>query len=480
MAIARSHLIINGHRAVDLLLTAVAFSGSYFMKKYLDLGIYRGISQDPNYWAVLFLVLISWYISFNLFGIYGSYRNRSLSRIVFDMIKAVVTGFAVLNVAMYLLKFPYVSRGMIAIFVALNVLLLAISKSVIYTVLNRYRKSSYNVQNIVLVGSGEGAEAFVDIVHSRYPDGYRILGCVDEGSEKIGKRIGGDVEIVCSLDSLETLLTGNSVDEVIFTMPMDKLPEVEAYILLAEKMGINVRFLPEWLIQPVKLNPMIGSLRIENFLEIPTLTLKTTPNHEGMLFIKNALDYLMGVIFLLLSLPLFPIIAAGIMLSSKGPVFFRQNRSGLNGRQFTFYKFRTMQAEAERTRHDLDDLNEADGPVFKIKKDPRIIPGIGPILRASGLDELPQLFNVLKGEMSLVGPRPPIPEEVEKYDVWQRRRLSMKPGMTCLWQVSKNRNYMEFKEWMNLDLEYIDNWSLWLDAKIIMKTIVVLAQYSGH
>jgi len=155
-------------------------------------------------------------------------------------------------------------------------------------------------------------------------------------------------------------------------------------------------------------------------------------------------------------------------------------RCCLNGRRFMVYKFRTMVADAEKRFNEVKALNEADGPVFKIKKDPRIIPYIGALLRKSSLDELPQLINVLKGEMSLVGPRPPIPAEVEKYDVWQRRRLSMKPGLTCLWQTKPGRNEERFEEWMNLDLSYIDNWSLGLDFKILLKTIPVILKGAGR
>jgi len=166
----------------------------------------------------------------------------------------------------------------------------------------------------------------------------------------------------------------------------------------------------------------------------------------------------------------FIIIAIAIKFCSKGPVFYKQERIGLNGRKFIFYKFRSMVMDAEQRRDEVDSMNESDGPAFKIKKDPRIISYIGTFLRKTSMDELPQLINVLKGEMSIVGPRPPIPSEVEKYDNWQRRRLSMKPGLTCLWQTTPCRNDVCFDEWMNLDLQYIDNWSLGLDFKILLKT----------
>jgi len=172
--------------------------------------------------------------------------------------------------------------------------------------------------------------------------------------------------------------------------------------------------------------------------------------------------------------PLFLAIAIAIKATSKGPVFFRQERCSLNGRKFTLYKFRTMDSDAELKQGELLERNEMKGPVFKIEDDPRIT-SVGKVLRKFSLDEFPQLWNVFEGDMSLVGPRPPIPAEVEKYESWHRRRLSMRPGITCLWQVGGRNKITDFDEWTKLDLEYIDKWSLWLDFKILFKTIPVVA-----
>jgi exopolysaccharide biosynthesis polyprenyl glycosylphosphotransferase len=221
-------------------------------------------------------------------------------------------------------------------------------------------------------------------------------------------------------------------------------------------------------------------IQIKDFLGIPTMSFTSSPVERGEIFIKNILDYLCSVVLFVVCLPFFIIISILIKLSSEGPVFFKQERCGLQGRRFMVYKFRTMVIDAEKRRQVIDEYNEADGPVFKIKKDPRIIPYIGTFLRKTGFDELPQLINVLKGEMSLVGPRPPIPSEVEKYDFWQRRRLSMKPGITCLWQCAPKRNDIRFKDWMKLDLKYIDNWSLKLDFKILFKTALVVLTGQGR
>jgi len=204
----------------------------------------------------------------------------------------------------------------------------------------------------------------------------------------------------------------------------------------------------------------------------PLMSFETTFGQEWQLFIKRIIDLTVSFFSLILLSPVLLIVAFLIKLTSRGAIFFRQKRIGLNGRTFTLYKFRTMYSDAEDKIAELEHLNEMDGPVFKIKNDPRITP-LGRVLRKFSIDEFPQLFNVFTGQMSLVGPRPPIPGEVGEYHHWQKRRLSMRPGLSCLWQVS-GRNKVSFAKWMELDLQYIDEWSLWLDFTILMKTIPVV------
>jgi exopolysaccharide biosynthesis polyprenyl glycosylphosphotransferase len=208
------------------------------------------------------------------------------------------------------------------------------------------------------------------------------------------------------------------------------------------------------------------------------LTLSSTPRKGFELFVKAVIDRGVAIVGLILLAPFFALLALLIKLESRGPVFFQQQRSGLNGRVFTLYKFRSMVCDAEARKAELEQSNEMDGPVFKMAKDPRIT-RIGAFLRRTSLDELPQLINVARGEMSLVGPRPPLPQEVQAYEPWQRRRLSMKPGLTCIWQVS-GRNNINFEQWMKMDLEYIDRWSLWFDFQLLLKTLPAVFMGTGR
>lgn len=218
---------------------------------------------------------------------------------------------------------------------------------------------------------------------------------------------------------------------------------------------------------------------VDHLAQVPLLTFSSTPQNDFALLLKRALDVALSALVLVVLSPLFLVMALLIILTSRGPVFYRQTRCGLGGRRFTLLKFRSMVSNADQLLHHLEELNEVDGPVFKMRNDPRCTV-IGRWMRMLSLDELPQLWNVLRGDMSLVGPRPPLPAEVEQYESWQRRRLRMRPGLTCLW-VLEGRSRLQFDRWVKLDLLYIDNWSVWLDFKILLRTIpTVLSSRGAH
>jgi len=476
----QAKLITQAHRALDICLTAAAFIGAYFIKKHLLPASFGGLSVAPNYYIVLLMLIIVWYVVFSSFDLYGSYRKQSFGEVFLDMFKAVSTGTLVMFFCMYILKITDVSRIMLGIFFLLNIGFLALSKGLVYRGLVRFRRKGFNFRNVLIIGSRERARDVIGAIGDRLGAGYTVLGCLDPDKGKIGKEVQNGVRVIGTIDQLQEILSKQVVDELIFAMPVRKIEDAGRYMVLAEKMGVAVRIVPDWQIKGIGYLPGIASPAFELFLGIPTLSLSTTPNNRADMLIKGFLDYAFATVALICSLPLFVCIAAAIKLSSRGPVFFRQEWSGLNGRRFMLYKFRTMVANAESRRDDLEAMNETDGPVCKIKNDPRIIPFIGSFLRKTGLDELPQLINMLKGEMSLIGPRPPIPAEVEQYDIWQRRRLSMKPGLTCLWQCTPNRNEVSFENWMKMDLKYIDTWSLTLDFKILLKTAQVVLWGSGR
>jgi exopolysaccharide biosynthesis polyprenyl glycosylphosphotransferase len=296
------------------------------------------------------------------------------------------------------------------------------------------------------------------------------------------KRADPGIEIVAeltlgegSLPQLAQMLHEHSVNGVIISARRTFFEQVENVIKTCELEGIEA-----WLIADF-FGTQISRARFDELLGVPLLVFRTAPETSWQGIAKQLMDFFGSLVLLvfLTVIPVIPVIAVAIKLSSPGPVFFRQQRSGLNGSPFTLYKFRTMVTNAEQFKHELEAMNEMTGPVFKITNDPRVTP-IGKFLRKYSLDELPQLFNVLRTEMSLVGPRPLPVDEVKRFeDLAHRRRLSVKPGLTCLWQISGRNQISDFKDWVRLDLEYIDNWSLWLDLKILVRTIPAVFAGTG-
>lgn len=476
----KSKIVVQAHKFLDIFITALAFIGAYFIKKCLLPEPFQGLTQTPNYYIILLMIIIIWYICFDFFGFYTSYRKQTLGKILWNMIKAVSIGMLIMFFCMFILKMEDVSRIMMGMFYVLNVALLAICKTSAYKMLTYYRQKGYNFRNILIIGSRERAKDVIGAMGEHLGSGHKIIGCLETDESQVGKEVRNDIKVIGTVEHLEKIILKTTVDELIFAMPLQKIPNSKEYIAFAEQMGISVRIIPDWQIYELMYTPGIASIQFENFMGLPTMALTTTPPNQGELFIKSIIDYFFAIIVVILLFPLFLIILIALKISSKGPVLFKQERCGLNGRRFMIYKFRTMVTDAEALRQEVEALNESDGPAFKIKNDPRIIPYIGTFLRKTSMDELPQILNVLKGEMSMIGPRPPLPDEVEKYEIWQRRRLSMKPGLTCLWQITSERNVVSFNKWMEMDLEYIDNWSLWLDFKIFLGTAKVMLVGSGR
>jgi len=291
---------------------------------------------------------------------------------------------------------------------------------------------------------------------------------------ELKERADPTVEIVAELglgevpvQQLAHMLHEHSVNGVIISARHTYFEQVENAIRTCEIEGIEA-----WLVADF-FGTQISHAHFDELLGYPLLVFRTTPETSWQGVVKQLMDFFGALLLLVLLtvIPVIPLIALAIKLTSPGPVFFRQQRSGLNGSPFTLYKFRTMVTNAEQFKQELEAMNEMSGPVFKVTNDPRVTP-IGRFLRKYSLDELPQLFNVLRTEMSLVGPRPLPVDEVKRFEnLAHRRRLSVKPGLTCIWQISGRNQISDFKEWVRLDLEYIDNWSLWLDLKILIRTI---------
>lgn len=476
----KPQIFVRLHKLLDLILTSSAFIAAYFIKLLALPETFRGLTTDPNYYVVLLLIIIIWYQTFKELGLYDSYRRKTLGDVHYDLIKGVGLAFILLLVAMFLLRISDVSRILLGIFLLLDICLLAISKSIIYRFLHKYLKHGYHTRNILVIGSRERARQAINTMQNYEDIGYCIIGCLELDKEDIGKEVTGGMKVIDTVDQIPRLLRNEVVDEIIFAMRLKKIENVKKYIAMAETLGVTVRIMPDWQIDQLLYRPEVARVNVEDFLGVATMTMCTTPEVSTSLHLKTIFDYVFASVSLVVLSPLLLLIGLAIKLKSPGPVLYTQERCGLNGRIFRIFKFRTMVIDADKISQDLKKKNEADGPAFKIRYDSRIIPGIGFFLRKTGLDEIAQLINILRGEMSLIGPRPPIPAEVSEYEPWQMRRLSMKPGITGIWQTTPNRNDVSFDEWMDLDLKYIDNWNLLLDGKIFMKTVLVMMTGMGR
>lgn len=469
------------HMIVDVFWVFLAFVVAYHAKRSFIFFSVRGLSVEPNYYLVLLIAIIIALFSFSATGCYRPYRTQSLLQIYTRVIRAVVGILFGTIILLYLLHEHNISRMLLALFVSFLTFFLLLSKGIIYYTLRYYRSRSYNTRNLLIVGVGQRAERIINAIRNHKGSGYRIIGCLTTGNDKKkeGKKyLSGGIRLLGSVSTLPIILTEDVVDEIIFAADIEKIERIDDLIRFAEHLGVNVHIVPDFQLEKIMYQPEVAAISIQDFFGYPTLALSTTPQRKNALIIKDIIDYSFAGIGVVLLAPIFLVIILLIKATSEGPAFFVQQRCGLYGRTFPLIKFRTMVKDAEQLKENLQQDNEADGPVFKMTHDPRITP-LGKFLRRTSLDELPQLFNVLVGHMSLVGPRPPLPEEVKKYEPWQRRRLSMKPGLTCTWQVN-GRNNINFERWMRLDLEYIDQWSLMLDSKILLKTVREVISFHGQ
>jgi exopolysaccharide biosynthesis polyprenyl glycosylphosphotransferase len=422
-----------------------------------------------RHWPLLAEALLLWICVASVLNVYEAYRTRSLATELFRLgraLLAVAVGVATLGYA----QKQDASRLLVAIYLALAFAGLAANRVAVRLVARAARRRGYNTRRFAVAGSGPLAREIVRTMSAHPEWGYAFAGFVVDGPppDALDRR-----KVLGTLEELDALLEREVLDEVIFVVPRERLSAIEDLVLACEERGVSARVCMDLFAN------RIASRAVEDLDGIPLLSLSTVPNDVFALGVKRAIDVVLSAAALVLLAPLLAGVAVAIRVDSPGPILFRQRRTGVNGREFTLLKFRSMYQDAEARLEALRARNEASGPVFKIRDDPRVT-RIGRFLRRTSIDELPQFWNVLRGEMSVVGPRPPIPSEVARYERRHARRLSVKPGITCTWQVS-GRSGIGFDRWMELDLSYIDSWSLWQDVKILARTIpAVLSGRGAH
>jgi exopolysaccharide biosynthesis polyprenyl glycosylphosphotransferase len=417
-----------------------------------------------HFFLIFFSYILFWTLISNVLKLYESRRFMSLGQ---EMYKITITHFSCLLLSFFLILLvdpKLVSYSFMLTFTAVGWGLTAGVHTLIRFVLQQLRRLGYKTKYSLIIGNGNSARTYLEKVKKNPQLGYKVIGYL--APEK------SDLEIpyLGSYAQLESVLNNHIVDATIVTASVTE-EGVEEILDLLKMMGKKL---------VIMVGPAIAKVanyRLVNFGGLSMIDLDSHPRNPWQKIAKQLFDFGLASVALILLSPLMLGIALAIKLTSKGPVIFAQKRVGLNGRIFTMYKFRTMVENAEELKAELAELNEMSGPVFKIRNDPRVTK-VGRFLRRTSLDELPQLWNVLKQDISLVGPRPPLPSEVNMYDPRHRKRLTVKQGITCIWQVS-GRNEVGFEQWMDMDAEYIERWSFWLDLKILAKTVPAVLSRRG-
>jgi len=453
---------------LDLLVTIL----SYFVAYYLFNLIEREYFEFTiDYIYMLLLIIPTWALLLTNSNIATIPRTRSPLSIFFNLLNLSFIGFLLIFIYKHVFQLVVFSHYIILAFSAINLVSLFALRMITYRIFKYFRASGHNIHNVIIYADDDSDKFISDIiVHKEW--GFRILFIITN-SEKIRKKYSPQIRVLPDKISVNNIIKFDIIDEVIYCKSAIDNTRIESLILTCEEIGVVFRL-------QSNLSPMTHTnAYLTEFNDIPFLTFNSQPKNRFSLVWKSFMDFWISFAIIFFLSPFMMTIALLIKGTSRGPVVFKQARVGLRGRKFYIYKFRTMVQNAEELKAKLMAMNESDGPTFKIKKDPRIT-AIGRVLRKTGLDELPQLFNVLKGEMSLIGPRPPLPEEVEKYERWQLRRLSVKPGITCTWQIIPNRHDVIFENWMKLDMQYIDNWSLKEDFILFFRTIITVFRAGGH
>jgi exopolysaccharide biosynthesis polyprenyl glycosylphosphotransferase len=463
---------------------------------YVAPGFIRGqvaASSLAIHFVLLPLLVVLWARSQRL---YDSLRTQTLGQLLPRLALAIFGSGALGMIVGFIVDAQGtttdgLSRLVLLIFPFTTLAVLGAKHVVVRKFLQRARGRGFNWRTLALVGNQTDVQQMVELINASPQWGFRINGILQwTSAEELPSGtpyapVARDHTRVPKpnlpvttqyFDDFSQLIQYCRIlplDEVVLVSHDRPLESLSELFEACEEMGIRTRLAVQFF------RNSIAKPRLDQFEHTNLVTWSPAPDSSLPLLIKHVFDRVAAALFLVIFSPLMLAVAIAVKLSSQNwndPIFFGQTRSGLNGRPFTMWKFRTMVVNADQLVDALKDQNEMGGPVFKIKQDPRVTP-LGRWLRRLSLDELPQLYNVVIGDMSLVGPRPPLPKEVALYDRWQRRRLSMKPGITCLWQVS-GRNNLPFETWMKLDLEYIDNWSLWLDFKILLRTVYAVT--TGH
>jgi len=468
----RRKFLLNAFKLFDLFVMSLCFYWALHLclDRVAAISFAQLIQTNVKILDLIFYIfmLVIWQISFTSFGLYRSKRFSSQKKEIIDIFKSATVGSLMIFTTGLLFRVRFLSPTLIVYFFILVNVTTVTYRIILRYLLKKVRSHGRNLRRMLIVGTNERAIQFAEKIIKTPDLGYFLIGFVDDDWSENKISLPEGHSVVCNLKEVSDFIRKEVVDDVMIVIPVKSYYKIASQIVsICEEQGIIVRHVSN-----------IYSHEIEFIGDIPSIKIYKSTIDGWPAFFKRLIDLVLALFILILLSPLFIATAIAIMLSSPGPIFFIQNRVGLGKRIFRLYKFRTMLQDAEEKQNEIEYLNEASGPAFKIKSDPRVTK-LGRFLRKKSIDELPQLINVIKGDMSLVGPRPLPVRDFNGFSAdWHRRRFCIRPGITCLWQIN-GRHEIEFDKWMKLDMEYIDQWTLLLDAKILIKTIPAVLKGSG-
>ncbi len=429
------------------------------------------ITYNNETFFVLTFSLFTWILLLKIIHLARIPRTSAYIIIFVDFVKLSITGCIIMLCIDWIITLDSFPSTAILIFSGLNLFTLYVIRILTFKWFKIYRANGHSTRNVIIMAGNQSTDIINKIIkHKEW--GFRILSILTD-SDNIRNEFAGKLRTYPVNINIRSLMQYDIIDELICCDPSIKEKKIHELLNVCKEIGVIFR------IHTKRKLKTTNKSRIYYFDKTPFYTVETTPRNSIGQNVKYISEIILAFSILFILSPFLLFISLAILCTSRGPVIFKQQRVGLRGRKFYIYKFRTMVSNAEKMMTELEKRNESDGPVFKIKKDPRIT-FVGRILRKTGLDELPQLFNVIRGEMSIIGPRPPLPTEVEEYKRWQLKRLSVKPGITCSWQILPNRNDVKFENWMQLDIQYIENWSLKKDLQLFFKTFGSILHARGY
>lgn len=450
-------------RLLDASLFGIGLWLAHWIRQASGIEVFGGKREIPEFheFLPLFSILPFTPLLLELQGFYNRPILSSRRQAALMLFKGCALAVALTIFGLFLVKWPNVllARSVIILFGLTSFALILIKEEIIRRVMQSRLGDSQFKRRLILAGSPEDLERFIPSARGGAFDGLEVVAQVDLNKHTV--------------DDLVEMLHFHSANAVVISAKHTYFGQVEKAVQACELEGVEAWLLADFF------NTQVCQTSLDEFSGRPVLVFRSAPADSWQRVAKQTLDFVGATVFLVATFPLFVIFGLAVKISSPGPIFFRQQRAGLNGRPFVMLKFRSMISNAEQRKHEIERLNEMEGPVFKVSNDPRVT-RVGRFLRKWSIDEWPQMINVLRGEMSLVGPRPLPVDEVKRFDdVADRRRLSVKPGLTCLWQVSGRNTITSFKEWVRLDLQYIDNWSFWLDIQILARTVPAVLRGTG-